>query len=219
MRGVPPLDLGARGAYHQKPTSLPPPPTSPRDYCMASLLILIAETASPTMDVNYWITIASRVLHILSAAILIGGLCYLRLVVAPSMATSDDSAQAFFSGRRAAWARWVMIATAFLVLSGLYNLLFATIFPHEKLPPKYHMLFGIKFLLSLYIFFVAAALAGTTSLAERMRGSARGWLNSALVAAIVLLTLAAVLRSYEKVPRAIESEASPPSPLTSHLDG
>lgn len=186
---------------------------------MDSLFLLIAESASPTMDANYWIAIASRVLHILSTAILIGGLCYLRLVVTPSMITSDDSAQAFFSGRRAAWARWVMIATAFLILSGLYNLLFATIFPHEKLPAKYHMLFGIKFLLSLYIFFVAAALAGTTSLAERMRSSARVWLNSALVAAVVLLTLAAVLRSYEKVPRPIDSEVAQPSPLTSNLDG
>ena len=127
----------------------------------------------------YVIQLLSRVLHILSAIILVGGLFYIRTVLVPA-GSSPGEVNACFSDRRAVWAKWVGIATAFLLLSGFYNF-FLVIGQSKadgvKLPPTYHMLFGIKFLLALVVMFVSAILAGKTEAADRFRGQMRKWLN------------------------------------------
>ncbi|MGI9430532.1 MAG: hypothetical protein ACR2NM_17865 [Bythopirellula sp.] len=147
----------------------------------------------------YVIQLVSRVLHILSAIILVGGLFYLRTVLAPAGDFSPEQRnQACFADRRAVWAKWVGLASAFLIVSGLYNLM--QILGQAKadgveLPPTYHMLFGIKFLLALLVMFIASILAGKTPLADRFRGQMRKWLNIGWLAAIATIVLAAILRT------------------------
>ena len=148
--------------------------------------------AVPVVDGPYVMRLVSRVLHVLSAIILVGGLFYIRTVLAP--AGSD----ACFAGRRAVWARWVGIATSLLLLTGLYNLI--TIIGQAKevgtkLPPTYHMLIGIKFLLALLVMFVAAILAGKTEAADRFRASMGKWLNIAWLASMAIVVIAAMLRT------------------------
>jgi uncharacterized membrane protein len=136
--------------------------------------------------------IVSRVLHILSAVILVGGLFYIRSILAP--AGSD----ACFAGRRAVWAKWVGIATLLLLVSGIYNFLVlhrAVEATGAELPRTYHMLFGIKFLLALVVMFLASILAGKTAAAERFRGHMGRWLNVAWLSAVAILVLAAILRT------------------------
>jgi len=146
----------------------------------------------PPIDAAYLLQIASRVLHIVPAMILVGGLYYLRTMVVP--AGGEDC----YAGRRAVWARAVGICMLLLLASGFYNflgILNAAKEAGEKLPPAYHMLFGIKFLLALLVMFIASILAGKTETAERFRGQMGKWLNVAKLAILAIVVLAAILRT------------------------
>ena len=157
----------------------------------------------PVFDLAYAIQVLSRVLHILSAMIMVGGLFYMRTVLAPSATagaatTGATSGEAYFANRRSVWARWVGMTTFFLLASGIYNLL--TIIGQSKaldvkLPATYHMLLGIKFLLALLVMFVMSILAGKTTTADKFRGQMQKWLNLAWLAAIAIVVLAGVMRT------------------------
>ena len=157
--------------------------------------IPLAQAAQTTIDGAYVLALVSRVLHILGAIILVGGIAYLRKVVAPAaVAEGGDPADKLFSGRRKAWAKWVGIATILLLATGFYNLVL-TIKANENLPGAYHMVFGIKFLLALVVFLLAALLAGRTTAANRLRQQALKWLTICLAAGIAVVVLASVMRS------------------------
>ncbi len=158
-----------------------------------ALLTLGQVAAEPQIDGPYVARVISRIVHILCAIILGGGLFYMRTILAPS------GAAACFGDRRSVWARWVGIATFLLLASGLYN--YVTIVRGEKaaghaLPTSYHMLFGIKFLLALLVFFIAAILAGRTSAAERFRANMARWLKIAWTAVMAIVIIGALLRTY-----------------------
>ncbi|NOY29483.1 MAG: hypothetical protein GXP28_04685 [Planctomycetes bacterium] len=124
--------------------------------------------------------------------ILVGGLFFMRTVLAPA------GADACYAGRRAVWAKWAGIATAVLLATGFYNFFLIHNLAKaggDELPSTYHMLFGIKFLLALLVMFLVAILAGKTTAAERFRGQMPRWLNIAWLASIVIIVLAAVLRT------------------------
>src|SRR3954464_8272862 len=83
---------------------------------------LLAQQQSPHVDSMYWIMLVSRILHILGAIILVGGLFYLQFVVSPVSAPPGAApVDQFFGGRRANWAKWVGIATALLLITGIWN--------------------------------------------------------------------------------------------------
>lgn len=144
------------------------------------------------LDATALFGIVSRILHILSAIILVGGLFYIRTILSPA------GVDACFAGRRQVWAKWVGMATLFLLVSGLYNFVLiknAAEVDGGELPSTYHMLFGIKFLLGLLVMFVSAVLAGKTEMAERFRGNMRKWLNIAWMAAMAIIVIAAFMRT------------------------
>jgi hypothetical protein len=163
------------------------------DFDAFALLAQAAEVARPQIDGAFVVRLLSRVLHIMFAIIIGGGLFYLRAVLAPA------GADASYANRRTVWARWVGIATFFLIASGLFN--YITYIREAKasgapLPAPYHMLFGIKFLLALFVFFVAAILAGKTSLADKFRGNMGRWLNLAWTAVMIIIVIGALMRTY-----------------------
>lgn len=162
---------------------------------MESHLIDAVDQLSPMfaeLNSAVLIGIISRVLHILSAIILVGGMFYIRSVLAPS------GAEACFAGRRQVWAKWVGISTAFLLLSGVYNIIL--VFKQAKvdgidIPMAYHILLTVKLLLALLVMFISAILAGKTEAAERFRGNMRKWLNIGWLAAMAIVVVAAVMRT------------------------
>ena len=155
----------------------------------------------PVFDGEYFGALVSRVLHVASAAVLVGGLVYLRLVVAPQVAKGDASAEKVFGTRRRTFALTVIMTTVLLLASGFYNLLVVTIRRNAPLPPLYHMLFGMKFLLALALFFVAAAIGGKSNMADKFRASLKPLLNLAIAASIAILVVAAVMRTIPKTPK------------------
>jgi putative copper export protein len=144
------------------------------------------------LDGEQLVQLVSRVLHILGAIVLAGGLFYIRSVLSPA------GVDACFAGRRAVWAKWVGIATLLLLVTGIYNFLVINNQVKAdggKLEPTYHMLFGIKFLLGLLVMFLAAMLSGKTAAAEKFRANMGRWLNIAWFAVVAIVVLAAMLRT------------------------
>lgn len=156
--------------------------------------------ATPPFDGAYFVALASRVAHTLCAATLLGGLVYMRLVLAPA-APAEGREAALYAGRRGAWAAAVGVSTGLLLLSGIYNLV-VFMGVYKNLPKLYHPLFGVKFLLALGVMAIMALVAGRTTLAERVRGNLRGWLDLALALCVATFVLGAMLRSFRDLPDA-----------------
>jgi hypothetical protein len=152
--------------------------------------------------------LGTRVLHILGAVVLVGGVFYLRMIVAPRLRHSDADAGSdpWFAGRRATWAMWVGIATLVMIVTGLWNY-WQIIRQHEPMAASYHMLLGLKILLALVVFFLAAVLAGKSPVAEQLRQNFKFWLTLCLVAGVLIVLLAGVLRSYPHIPKPLDGPA------------
>ncbi|HVT29167.1 MAG TPA: hypothetical protein VHE81_14220 [Lacipirellulaceae bacterium] len=176
--------------------------------------ILFAQQQMPHVDSMYWIMLVSRILHILGAVILVGGLFYIRVVItSASRASGADSPDQFFGGRRASWAKWVGIATAILLITGFWNYVQTT--KLDDLAASYHMIIGLKILAAIAVFLVAALLAGRTAAADAIRQNERLWLDVCLFLGILVVILAGVLRSFPHNPKA--DTAAPPKAVASSV--
>jgi len=180
---------------------------------MTDLLVIAQQT--PNIDSMFWILLASRILHILSAIILIGGIFYLRTVVTPAIPLpvregpgegSAAPADQLFGGRRATWAMWVGIASLLLVVTGLWNFVYTV--KQNQLHFSYHILGAVKIALSLALMALAALLAGRSAAAESIRAKWRLWLSVVLVLGVFLVVVGSVMRTY---PRTIKPDAPGPS--------
>jgi uncharacterized membrane protein len=168
--------------------------------------LILAEGSMPHLDGMYWLLLLSRVLHILGAIVLVGGLFYLRMIVAPSVsADSKTSADAWFGGRRGAWAKWVGIATLFLLITGLFN--YVHTIKTDDLATSYHMIAGIKILVALVLIFLASLIAGRSPLADQLRERMMFWLSVCVLIGVLTVILGSVLRSYPHTPHSLAGPA------------
>src|SRR4029453_7847294 len=99
-----------------------------------------------------------RYMHILGAIALMGGTIFMRFALRPVVVSLPPDTKATIHEQvRSRWSKFVMLASALLLISGIFNLalagqyVFKPIFGTEK---GYHMVVGIKFLLALPIFFI-----------------------------------------------------------------
>jgi uncharacterized membrane protein len=168
---------------------------------MAAALFVLAQQSLPTFDGMYWLNLASRILHVLGAMILVGGLFYLRTVVMPSPAAAHaQTVDEKFGGLRAKWAMWIGIATLLLLVTGLWNFVYI-VKSNERMGPSYHMIFGLKFLAGLALFLLAALVAGRSVAAEVVREKMRMWVSICLALGILAAALGSVLRTYPHNPK------------------
>jgi uncharacterized membrane protein len=172
-------------------------------------LFMIAQQTMPEITPMYGVMLLSRILHILGAIILVGGIFYIRAIITPSVSDPNVTPDQQLGGRRAAWAMWVGIATMLLLVTGLWNYL-QMIKMHEKLAASYHMIAGLKMLAAIALFLLAALVAGRSPVAEMMRQRMRFWLNVCLLIGIVTVALGSLLRTY---PRTLKVDAPGPSTL------
>ena len=139
-------------------------------------------------------TLGVRWIHILSAITAVGGLFFLRFVLWPAARdTLDDETHAKL--REAVIGRWkkvVMVVITLLILTGLYNLMVVGM-PKAKEHPSYHMIFGIKFLAALGVFFLASVLTGRAKVFEGLRAKAPLWMGISALLAVVVVVLSGVL--------------------------
>jgi putative copper export protein len=101
------------------------------------------------------LTVIMRWLHLSSMAILLGGMLYWRLVLAPaSEALSPDTRDALGDRAASLFSPIVFASIGGLLISGIFKYLTS---PGHQ--PVYHMIFGIKMLLALHVFAVGILIA------------------------------------------------------------
>jgi len=131
----------------------------------------------------------SRWLHVFGAIFMLGGTFYVRAVLLPSATETLDDAthQSLRTSVMGRWRKILMVLITILLLSGLYNFM-VNMKDHDG-QPTYHMLFGIKFLLAIFVFGLASMLAGRKPVSLKLQQNAKLWLGVTLAmgAAIVMI--------------------------------
>ena len=141
-----------------------------------------------------WMTevvgILMRWAHIASAAVLIGGLVYARLVVAPMLQESSPEERGeALDGLGNRFRPLVYAAIGGLLVSGLYNFL-----THPGHTPSYHAWFGVKVLLALHVF-AASVLAVRSSRAPNEEEARRlRRMTGAILTGMLAILIGAYLR-------------------------
>ena len=164
-----------------------------------------------------------RGMHILGAIMLVGSTIFVRFAYLPAKQLSEFEPQPEFTERlRAAWSRMVVLASGALLVSGLVNfvlLMKRYDISKDAFPGSaYQMIFGIKFLLAFVIFFLAAALAGRSGLAEKLRQREKFWLSVNMVLAIVVVLLAGVMRMADRTEKSTSSLPQTPPGVAKLVD-
>ncbi len=116
---------------------------------------------------------------------------------------------------RSRWSKFVMIASALLLISGITNLALAGRYnfgPVLGMEKGYHMAVGIKFLLALPIFFIAALMTGRSSLAKRIQANAEFWMNLNLILALLMVLIGGYLKFVQRQPK-----TQPPAQAARHV--
>ena len=106
----------------------------------------------------------------------------------------------WFNGNRAAWAKWVGITTALLLMTGLVQFCEQCQDLQARRRPTTCSA-RLKILVGLVIFFFAAILAGKTALAESFREKMPTWLKFTMLVGIVIVIIGGVMRSYPREPK------------------
>jgi uncharacterized membrane protein len=130
------------------------------------------------------LNIFMRLLHIISAITLLGGVLAWRWAAIPATAAlAYETRDKVGNAIAAAWRPWVIFAIAGLVVSGTYNFLGKT-----GLTPAYHAVFGIKILLALHVIAVTYVATAPNN-AKRARQ-----LTGVAISGVTIAILSAVLR-------------------------
>ena len=135
----------------------------------------------------------SRVVHISTAIVLVGGSVFTLLVLMPAAKQLPDEphgqlAEAI-TGR---WKRFVHIGVSLFIISGVYN--YVRALPNHQGDALYHALLGVKMLLALGVFFLAAALVGRSTKLELIRRNRCTWLTVLVFLAAVIVAISGYVK-------------------------
>ena len=120
---------------------------------------------------DFVIPYLARYVHIASAITLMGGMFFALIAWLPALQKAGGAGEQSISDAIAARFRpWFLLATAGLLLSGFYN--YYRHVDHKDVPYLYHMVFGMKFLLTLHVFAVGflALRAGNAKRGRQILG-------------------------------------------------
>jgi uncharacterized membrane protein len=150
-----------------------------------------------------WLGLVLRWFHLVAAITAVGGSIFMRFALAPSVSVlADEQRKMLHEQVRSRWAKLVMASIGFLLLTGLLNVF--TFLSNSKTQPweewhksysvLYNAVFGLKFLLAMFIFFVASALAGRGEATKSFRQNAQWWMTVNVVLALTVVALSGILR-------------------------
>ena len=146
----------------------------------------------------------NRWFHLAAVIVAVGGTVFIRFVLHPTLKStiSEDAAKSVREALFRRWARVLHTCIAILILSGTYNAI-VQLPRHPVTPghmPVYHVIFGVKVLLALTLFFIAIALTGRSRTFEGMRAKRPVWLGVAVLLAAVIILLSNFLRNLPGTP-------------------
>ncbi|WP_168566612.1 hypothetical protein [Crateriforma spongiae] len=129
--------------------------------------------------------VISRITHVGTAIVLIGGSAFTALVLMPAASQiPDESHQALRAAVADRWKRFVHAGILLFLISGFYNYIRAI--EDHRGDGIYHALIGTKMLLAFVVMFLAAALVGRSAALQKLRQQRGRTLT-------IMLTLAAVV--------------------------
>jgi uncharacterized membrane protein len=150
------------------------------------------------MDGVDWLGVVSRILHVGTAIVLVGGAAFLRFALLPAaVATlSEEEHARLRTAVLARWGKFVHAGIAILLFSGAYNFLRAIWALKEAgvRDPLYHALIGTKILMAMGLFFVASVLVGRSARFEVWRKQAAKWLTINLVLALLIVAISGFVK-------------------------
>lgn len=138
----------------------------------------------------------TRVLHIATAIVLVGGTFFVRFVLLPAATANlaDDVHTKLRAAITATWKKFVHLGIGLFVVTGAANYYRVLAAGTHKGDPLYNALLGIKILLALAVFFIAEALVGKSAAFEGMRRNSRRWLMINLLLAGVIVAMSGFLK-------------------------
>lgn len=143
------------------------------------------------------VSLVLRLLHILPAVFLAGGILFMWSALLPGLSGLDEETRkSVFGAVRGKWAKVVMTCSALLLATGLYNAVLNIIKYDYETP--YHIFVTLKLVLAIAIMFITARLSGRSESAEKFREKMPFWMtvNTALV--FVLIFIASSMKVSEK---------------------
>jgi uncharacterized membrane protein len=147
------------------------------------------------MDSLDYILLINRYAHILGAIALMGGTIFARFAVVPTLSNwSAAERELLHEQLRTKWSKFVSLSTLLLLVSGIVNLgVYPAMFKFDTFK-LYSAIGGVKFLLALPIFFIAALLTGKSGLAKKIQANAKFWLTVNLLLALSMVCIGGGLR-------------------------
>ena len=143
------------------------------------------------MEVLY---IVSRVVHVATAIVVLGGSVFMRFVLMPAATQLPGEEHQALRGRiMGTWRVMVRIGIVLFLASGFYNYLVVSL-PKHRGDTLYNSLIGIKILLAFGIFFLASALTGKAAAFERIRQNAKLWLGITILLGVLVVVIASYLK-------------------------
>ena len=138
----------------------------------------------------------SRVLHVGTAIVLVGGTFFVRFVLMPAATVelADDIHARLRAAIMSIWKKFVHGGIGLFILTGGYNYIRVFIDGKHKGDGLYHGLLGTKIILALIVFFIASALVGRSAAFEGMRRNARKWLLINLLLAGLIVAISGFLK-------------------------
>ncbi len=159
------------------------------------------------MDSQLLIDVVSRIVHVSTAIVLVGGSVFMAFVLLPTAeqlsSEQHDKLRALVNGR---WKRFVHAGILLFLITGFYN--YFQQMPKHKGDGLYHGLVGTKILLALGIFFIASALVGRSRAFESMRASRAKWLKIIVLLAAVIVGMSGFVKVRGPVAKPAEVEVS-----------
>lgn len=140
-----------------------------------------------------WVQVFFRWLHIVPVIVLLGSTVFLWIAVSPVVQGATGGVPEWLNSVRQRWSMIPRICIITILVSGLYNFIMYRM-SDENLPSAYHMIFGIKVLLALGVFFLAEALNGKSAAFAPLRANLRKWAGLAAGLGILTVMLSGVLR-------------------------
>jgi hypothetical protein len=155
----------------------------------------------------------SRVFHVGTAIVMVGGAFFLRFVLLPAAKASlaDDVHARLRSAVMGTWKKVVHFGIALLLLTGGLNYYRVIVEGTHKGDPLYNALIGIKILLALGIFFIASALVGRAAAFEGMRRNVAKWLAINLALAAVIVAISGFLKVRGIPAKSVPAQAAAPA--------
>jgi hypothetical protein len=152
----------------------------------------------------------SRVFHVGTAIVMVGGAFFLRFVLLPAAKASlaEDVHARLRSAVMGTWKKIVHIGIALLLLTGSLNYYRVIVEGTHKGDALYNALIGIKILLALGIFFIASVLVGRSAKFEGMRQNVAKWLAINLLLAAIIVAISGFLKVRPFTPKPAPTTAA-----------